>query len=126
MDIKTARKALRESRTLSLRRSLEASASLGTTSSNFDPEAAVLLERPEDEAAAVAEAHAAAEAAGNGQVPPGQRPSTGQTRDSRSLWRLARHNLGEPLGHRRCSGPMLPWAHITALPATHLRFTCHS
>lgn len=90
MDIKTARKALRESRTMSLRRSVEGAVSPEASSElpgGADLEAS-LLEYPQQEADAVAVANAAADAA------PGSEGSAGKLRDSRALWRMARHNLG--------------------------------
>lgn len=118
MNLNTARKALRESRTISLRRSLEAStmspgASLDVEAresaaqeavnavDSSDLESALLLPRqqqrsPQGSAVgaqggappAVAEAGADSPAALSAQ------PSLQEHRDSRALWRLARANLG--------------------------------
>jgi hypothetical protein len=54
---------------------------------------ATLLEQPEQEAAAVAEAHVAAAAEG-GEAGSGAPAPPRKTRDSRQLWRIARSNLG--------------------------------
>ncbi|PSC71917.1 calcium proton exchanger [Micractinium conductrix] len=123
----TARKALRESRTMSLRRSLEAGGSLaGTPGASADVEAAVAASAARGAAAQeavddlesslllgdqngtppMAVPQPAAEPSGGGSVvgsllscrPSLTDPAYQQHRDSRQLWRMVRANLG--LSHR--------------------------
>lgn len=121
VGISTARRVLRESHTMSTRQSIDGlSPHPSATREHTADVEAPLLEQPSAEAAAAAVLQAAARAAEAEAQPNGQRGATAgegqpaaleprpslthpayqENRDSRSLWRLARRNVGA----RRAAG----------------------